>query len=87
MWIRKRGQVQFPGTARRVLRRNWTCPFFPQPADGKAASLAELVELCRRRNLPLIYDLGDGGLMGLPDVNLPGQPTATESVRAAPTSC
>ena len=26
MW--KRGQVQFAGTARRVLRTNWTCPLF-----------------------------------------------------------
>jgi len=25
----KRGQVQFAGTARRVLRTNWTCPFSP----------------------------------------------------------
>ena len=25
----KRGQVQFAGTARRVLRTNWTCPLFP----------------------------------------------------------
>ena len=27
----KRGQVRFPGTARRVLRRNRTCPLFPSP--------------------------------------------------------
>ena len=27
-WPRKRGQVQFAGTARRVLRTNWTCPLF-----------------------------------------------------------
>ena len=26
----KRGQVQFAGTARRVLRTNWTCPLFPR---------------------------------------------------------
>ena len=26
---RKKGQVQFAGTARRVLRTNWTCPLFP----------------------------------------------------------
>ena len=25
----KGGQVQFAGTARRVLRTNWTCPLFP----------------------------------------------------------
>ncbi len=28
---RKRGQVQFAGTARRVLRTNWTCPLFRRP--------------------------------------------------------
>ena len=27
--VGKRGQVQFAGTARRVLRTNWTCPLFP----------------------------------------------------------
>jgi hypothetical protein len=28
---RKRGQVQFAGTALRVLRTNWTCPLFLRP--------------------------------------------------------
>jgi tRNA-dihydrouridine synthase B len=28
----KGGQVQFAGTARRVLRTNWTCPPFPTPS-------------------------------------------------------
>ncbi len=33
----KRGQVQFAGTARKVLRTNWTCPLFPTPADALPA--------------------------------------------------
>ena len=33
----KRGQVQSDGTARRVLRTNWTCPLFPTPADALPA--------------------------------------------------
>jgi deoxyribonuclease V len=28
VWSEKRGQVQFAGTAQRVLRTNWTCPLF-----------------------------------------------------------
>jgi hypothetical protein len=28
----EKGQVQFAGTARRVLRTNWACPLFPQDA-------------------------------------------------------
>jgi len=48
-WSGKRGQVQFPGTARRVLRRNWTCPPFPSHPkliDGVASmnGTANLVE-------------------------------------------
>jgi len=31
----ERGQVQFAGTARRVLRTNWTCPLFPAPASSR----------------------------------------------------
>jgi len=34
---RKRGQVQFAGTARRVLRTNWTCPLFHSRPIGSAA--------------------------------------------------
>ena len=82
MWIRKRESGPISRNGPEGAAQKLDLPLFPQPADGKAASLAELVELCRRRNLPLIYDLGAGGLMGLPDVNLPGQPTAPESVRA-----
>ncbi len=35
---RKRGQVQFAGTARRVLRTNWTCPLF-RPASRRPAAV------------------------------------------------
>ncbi len=43
---RKRGQVQFAGTARRVLRTNWTCPLFRQPAE-LAEQTGESVESMR----------------------------------------
>jgi len=35
---RKRGQVQFAGTARRVLRTNWTCPLFRTRSGSCARS-------------------------------------------------
>jgi L-seryl-tRNA(Ser) seleniumtransferase len=57
-------------------------PPVDESAAGKTASLAELIELCRGRSLPVIHDLGAGGLMGFPEIKLPGQPTAQESVRA-----
>jgi len=42
VWKRvwKRGQVQFAGTARRVLRSNWTCPLFTISPTHFARDLA-----------------------------------------------
>jgi len=50
---RKRGQVQFARTARRVLRTNWTCPLFLPPTGSRtccpsrcATSRATAVRTC-----------------------------------------
>ena len=39
----KRGQVQFAGTARRVLHTNWTCPLFPGVTQVYLVSVAERI--------------------------------------------
>jgi L-seryl-tRNA(Ser) seleniumtransferase len=43
--------------------------------------LAELVELARARNLPLIDDIGSGALFDFAEFGLTGEPVASESVR------
>ncbi len=45
-------------------------------------SLRELAELCRRRNLTLIDDLGAGALVSLEQFGLPHEPTVRESIEA-----
>jgi L-seryl-tRNA(Ser) seleniumtransferase len=44
--------------------------------------LAELVELARSRNLPLIDDIGSGALIDFAQFGLSGEPIASESIRA-----
>ena len=46
------------------------------------ASSAELAELAREKNIPLIHDLGSGLLMPLDAIGLSGEPTAEDAIRA-----
>lgn len=48
----------------------------------KEVSLAELVELGKKHNLPVIDDLGSGALIDLSKYNLPKEPTVQDSVQA-----
>ena len=47
----------------------------------KEVSLAELVELGKRYNLPVIDDLGSGALIDLSKYNLPKEPTVQDSIK------
>src|SRR5580692_6300697 len=61
----------------RVHRSNFEITgFTEQPA------VAELVELARRRNLPLMEDLGSGALFDLRSVGITGEPGVLDSLRA-----
>jgi L-seryl-tRNA(Ser) seleniumtransferase len=61
----------------RVHRSNFEITgFTEQPA------LDELVALARRRNLPLMEDLGSGALIDLRSVGINGEPGVLESLRA-----
>jgi len=61
----------------RVHRSNFEITgFTEQPA------LDELVALARRRNLPLMEDLGSGALIDLRSVGITGEPGVLESLRA-----
>jgi L-seryl-tRNA(Ser) seleniumtransferase len=44
--------------------------------------LAELIELAKSRNLPLIDDIGSGALFDFSEFGLTGEPIASESIRA-----
>jgi L-seryl-tRNA(Ser) seleniumtransferase len=46
------------------------------------ATLADLVPLARKHNLPLIHDLGLGGLIDMTRFGLPDQPVAQRSIEA-----
>jgi hypothetical protein len=67
-WEGKRGQVQFAGTARRVLSTNWTCPLFPtrQRGLGDAENFTDYRGAAdhrrgdRMEHGPLSSGLGDG---------------------------
>jgi L-seryl-tRNA(Ser) seleniumtransferase len=60
----------------RVHRSNFEITgFTEQPA------LHELVALSRRRNLPLMEDLGSGALFDLRSVGIPGEPGVLDSLR------
>ena len=61
----------------RVHRSNFAITgFTEQPA------LPELVALARRRNLPLVEDLGSGALFDLNSVGVTGEPGVLDSLRA-----
>jgi L-seryl-tRNA(Ser) seleniumtransferase len=45
-------------------------------------SLAELVELGRKRNIPVIEDLGSGALFDMQSLGISGEPGVSESLRA-----
>jgi L-seryl-tRNA(Ser) seleniumtransferase len=61
----------------RVHRSNFAISgFTEQPA------LAELVELSRRRGIPLLEDLGSGALFDLNSVGISGEPGVLDSLRA-----
>jgi L-seryl-tRNA(Ser) seleniumtransferase len=61
----------------RVHRSNFEITgFTEQPALG------ELVDLARRRNLPLLEDLGSGALFDLRSVGIDGEPGVFDSLRA-----
>src|SRR5207247_373582 len=46
------------------------------------ASLADLVDLGRRRGLPVVFDLGSGCLVDLRTRGLPHEPTVQEAITA-----
>ncbi len=48
----------------------------------KEVPLARLVELGRKRRVPVVADLGSGALLDLARFGLPGEPTVQETVRA-----
>ncbi|MCE9533821.1 MAG: L-seryl-tRNA(Sec) selenium transferase [Planctomycetes bacterium] len=48
----------------------------------QAVELAELVELGRKHNLPVIDDVGSGALLDFAEFGLPGEPVASESITA-----
>jgi L-seryl-tRNA(Ser) seleniumtransferase len=61
----------------RVHRSNFQITgFTEQPA------LSELVELGRRRNIPVMEDLGSGALIDLSSVGISGEPGVADSLRA-----
>ncbi|MBR2895499.1 MAG: L-seryl-tRNA(Sec) selenium transferase [Oscillospiraceae bacterium] len=49
---------------------------------SESVPLAELVELGRKHNLPVIEDLGSGSLVDLEQFGIHGEPTVQQSVRA-----
>jgi L-seryl-tRNA(Ser) seleniumtransferase len=61
----------------RVHRSNFQITGFTEQP-----TLAELAELSRRRNIPLMEDLGSGALFDLRNVGINGEPTVHESLRA-----
>jgi L-seryl-tRNA(Ser) seleniumtransferase len=61
----------------RVHRSNFEITGFTEQP-----SLDELVELARRRNVPLMEDLGSGALINLRSVGVNGEPGVLDSLRA-----
>ena len=61
----------------RVHRSNFEITGFTEHA-----STAELVELARRRGLPLMEDLGSGALVDLATLGVAGEPSVLDSLRA-----
>ena len=60
----------------RVHRSNFEITGFTEQP-----SLEELVELARRRNIPLVEDLGSGALFDLRSVGITGEPGVLDSLR------
>jgi L-seryl-tRNA(Ser) seleniumtransferase len=61
----------------RVHRSNFQITGFTEQP-----SLEELVELSRKRNIPLVEDLGSGALFDLHEVGVSGESTVMDSLRA-----
>ena len=61
----------------RVHRSNFSIVGFTEQP-----SLAELVELGRRRNIPVMEDLGSGALFDLREIGIHGEPTIGDSLSA-----
>ncbi|HEV2395633.1 MAG TPA: L-seryl-tRNA(Sec) selenium transferase [Candidatus Sulfotelmatobacter sp.] len=61
----------------RVHRSNFEITGFTEQA-----STAELVDLSRKRGIPLLEDLGSGALVDLQDFGLHGEPSVLDSLRA-----
>ncbi len=61
----------------RVHRSNFQITGFTQQPH-----LEELVELARKRNVPLMEDLGSGALFGLRSIGVSGEPSVLDSLRA-----
>jgi len=61
----------------RVHRSNFEITGFTEQA-----SMAELVELARKRGLPLMEDLGSGALVDLESFGVAGEPSVGDSLRA-----
>jgi len=61
----------------RVHRSNFEISGFTEQP-----SISELAELARRRNLPLMEDLGSGALVDLRNFGLNGEPNVLDSLRA-----
>ena len=61
----------------RVHRSNFQITGFTEQP-----SLAELVQISRSRNIPLVEDLGSGALIDLRSVGLNGEPGVVDSLRA-----
>jgi L-seryl-tRNA(Ser) seleniumtransferase len=62
----------------RVHRSNFEITgFTEQPA------LEELAELARKKNIPLLEDLGSGALVNLADFGIHGEPNVLDSLRAS----
>jgi L-seryl-tRNA(Ser) seleniumtransferase len=61
----------------RVHRSNFEISGFTEQP-----SISELTELARRRNLPLMEDLGSGALVDLRNFGLNGEPNVLDSLRA-----
>src|SRR5256885_10380230 len=68
------------GAVMKVHRSNFAMEGFVAEVDARALS-----ELCGKRDVPLVHDLGSGLLMLLDEIGLTGEPTAADAVRAGAT--
>ncbi|MEX0939701.1 MAG: L-seryl-tRNA(Sec) selenium transferase [Pirellulales bacterium] len=68
------------GEATAAILRVRTTSFFPIGLTGEA-SLEELVRLGRKRQVPVVDDLGSSSLIDLARLGLAGEPNVAESIR------